>query len=203
MKIDTADGSLSFDRGSVRRGQSRGEFLATALGSSASQELVNEEWWHLRVEPEPGFHADVLFRGDRLWQVYYGRGLVETDAAGECPEFEEAPAEPRRLRLAVGRPSAGWTAAMGDAMGREGANGVLVITLEVGQHYTRQKNFRGDKEVELGTGYAMSFPWLTSLETPVSVLQLTGALLDRDGKAMRIGAEGILARRTSLPVRPG
>lgn len=124
----------------------------------------------------------------------------ETDAAGDCPEFEEAPAEPRRLRLAVGRPSAGWTAAMGEAMGREGANGVLVITLEVGQYYTRQKNVRGDKEVELGTGYAMSFPWLTSLETPVSVLQLTGALLDRDGKAMRIGAEGITARRTSLPV---
>ena len=124
----------------------------------------------------------------------------ETDAAGDCPEFEEAPAESRRLRLAVGRPSADWTAAMGETMGREGANVVLVITLEVGQDYTRQKNFRGDKEIELGTGHAMSFPWLTSLETPVSVLQLTGALLDRDGRAMRIGAEGILARRTSLPV---
>jgi hypothetical protein len=33
----------------------------------------------------------------------------------------------------------------------------------------------------------------------VSVLQLTGALVDRNGRAIRIAAEGILARRTSLP----
>jgi hypothetical protein len=32
----------------------------------------------------------------------------------------------------------------------------------------------------------------------VSVLQLTGALVERDGRAIRIGAEGMLARRTSL-----
>ncbi|HZA51832.1 MAG TPA: hypothetical protein VE549_13900 [Myxococcaceae bacterium] len=39
----------------------------------------------------------------------------------------------------------------------------------------------------------MSLPWLTSLETPVSVLQLTGALIDRSGQAVRIGAEGSAA----------
>ena len=44
----------------------------------------------------------------------------------------------------------------------------------------------------------MSLPWLTSLETPVSVLQLTGALIDRSGQAVRIGAEGLLAVRTPL-----
>jgi hypothetical protein len=32
----------------------------------------------------------------------------------------------------------------------------------------------------------------------VSVLQLTGALMGPDGLAIRIGAEGLLARRTSL-----
>ena len=32
----------------------------------------------------------------------------------------------------------------------------------------------------------------------MSVLQLTGALIDREGKAVRIGAEGILAVRTPL-----
>jgi hypothetical protein len=41
-------------------------------------------------------------------------------------------------------------------------------------------------------------PWLTSLETPVAVLQLTGALVGRDGRAIRIGAEGLIARRTGL-----
>ena len=44
----------------------------------------------------------------------------------------------------------------------------------------------------------MPLPWLTSLETPVSVLQLTGAVMGRDGLAVRIGAEGMLARRTGL-----
>ena len=50
------------------------------------------------------------------------------------------------------------------------------------------------------TGYSVDVPWLTSLETPVSVLQVTGARVGRDGRAQRIGAEGLLARRTSLPI---
>ena len=33
------------------------------------------------------------------------------------------------------------------------------------------------------------------------MLQITGAVVGRDGKAIRIGAEGLLARRTSLPIR--
>lgn len=44
----------------------------------------------------------------------------------------------------------------------------------------------------------MDLPWLMSLETPVSVLQLTGALIGRAGRAVRIGAEGLLARRTGI-----
>jgi hypothetical protein len=54
--------------------------------------------------------------------------------------------------------------------------------------------------VELGTSYVAGLPWLTSLETPVSVLQLTGALVDTSGRALRIGAEGILPVRTRLAI---
>jgi hypothetical protein len=79
-----------------------------------------------------------------------------------------------------------------------GVGRALVLTLEVGQYLPRQTGLRGDKEVELGTGHVVRLPWLTSLETPVSVLQLTGALVSSDGRAIRIGAEGILARRTPL-----
>jgi hypothetical protein len=43
-------------------------------------------------------------------------------------------------------------------------------------------------------------PFLTSLDTPAQVLQLTGALIDRDGSAIRIGAEGLFARRTGVLV---
>ena len=104
------------------------------------------------------------------------------------------------MKLAAGRPSADWTTNAATALERAGASTALVITLEIGQYRVRQRGLRGDKEVELGTGHVASVPWLTSLETPVSVLQLTGARIARDGQALRIGAEGMLARRTSLPI---
>src|SRR5690606_5469951 len=75
---------------------------------------------------------------------------------------------------------------------------VLVLTLEVGQYFPQQTNFAGAKAVDLGTDHTVRLPWLTSLETPVSVVQLTGALVNRQGRAVRIGAEGMLARRTGL-----
>jgi hypothetical protein len=104
------------------------------------------------------------------------------------------------MHLAVGRPSPEWIEWATSLMSDAGVQQVLVITVEVGQFWIRQHGFRGTKEVELGTDHIVPFPWLTSLEGPVVVLQLTGALVGRDGKAIRIGAEGLLARRTSMSV---
>jgi hypothetical protein len=101
-------------------------------------------------------------------------------------------------KLAVGRPSEDWVAWARTALDSTGADRMLVVTVEIGNYLPRQRNLGGAKEIELGTGYAVPLPWLTSLDTPVSVLQLTGALVGRDGKAIRIGAEGVLARRTNL-----
>ena len=83
-------------------------------------------------------------------------------------------------------------------MTRGAVPNALVITVETSDYFIRQKGLRGSKEVELGTGYTVSLPWLTGLETPVSVLQLTGALMNPDGTAVRIGAEGMLARQTGM-----
>lgn len=105
-----------------------------------------------------------------------------------------------RMTLAVGRPSASWTRAVAAALDSTGRTHVLVLALEIGQYWTRQSGLRGDKSVELGTDHTVMLPWLTSLETPVQVVQLTGALMGRDGRAVRIGAEGMVARRTSLVV---
>lgn len=128
------------------------------------------------------------------------RFSCETDASGDCVTGEGALGrDDIAMRLAVGRPSADWVAWAGGVMNGAGVARALVITLEVGQYRMRQRGLRGDKEVELGTGHTASLPWLTSLETPLNVLQLTGALVDRDGRAVRIGAEGLLAQRTSLP----
>jgi hypothetical protein len=102
------------------------------------------------------------------------------------------------MRLAVGRPSEEWRSAARSALEQRGAQHALVITLEVGQYWVTKTGWLNRKSIALGTNYSMPLPWLTSLETPVNVLQLTGALMDRDGLAVRIGAEGLLARRTSL-----
>jgi hypothetical protein len=126
-----------------------------------------------------------------------------TDAAGDCaPDAPGEPVDPNRrtLRLAVGRPSDAWVEALRPIAATAGVERTLFITLEIGQYWTRQRNLRGSKEVELGTRYSVDVPWLTSLETPVTVLQLTGALIAPDGRAVRIGAEGLFPRRTRLLV---
>lgn len=136
--------------------------------------------------------------GDTPPNVYFG---CDRDATNDCVERGADSVLGRRgttMRLAVERPSPAWIARARGAIDSAGASHALVLTLEVGQYWPRQSGWRGDKSVELGTGYVMSFPWLTSLETPVSVVQLTGALVDREGRGVRIGAEGILAQRTPL-----
>lgn len=102
----------------------------------------------------------------------------------------------QQMKLAVGRPSPEWTARMRETMATATVSRAVVITLEVGQMLLRQRGLAGSKELELGTGHTARFPWLTSLETPVAVLQLTGAPVDQEGKAIRIGAEAFQAKRT-------
>lgn len=106
----------------------------------------------------------------------------------------------QRMRLAVGRPAPEWVSWIKDVARDNHVGNVLVVTLEVGQYLPRQVGWRGDKEVELGTDHVARLPWLTSLETPVPVLQLTGVLVDTTGRAARIGAEGILPVRTRLAI---
>jgi hypothetical protein len=121
------------------------------------------------------------------------------DAAGDCTEEGEVQGDGanRRLDLSVGRPSEEWIAWLGSALDAS-ANHALVITLELGQYWPRQKGLSLAKEVQLGTNYSVAVPWLTSLEKPVAVVQLTGALVGRDGRAVRIGAEGMMAKRSNI-----
>jgi hypothetical protein len=104
------------------------------------------------------------------------------------------------MKLAVGRPSAEWVAWASEAMDGAGVSHALVITLELGQYMLRQRGLLGHKYVELGTNHRADIPWLTSLETPLDVMQLTGALVDLEGRAVRIGAEGMMAKRTRLAI---
>jgi hypothetical protein len=129
----------------------------------------------------------------------------ETDHAGDCltpgaiteGAFQRSGDDPT-MRLAVGRPSASWIAATGAALDAVGAGRTLVVTLEVAPYRITRTGWRNSKSVALGTGYSVKLPWLTSIDDPVLVLQLTGALIEPDGRAVRIGAEGLLARRTGI-----
>ena len=104
------------------------------------------------------------------------------------------------MQLSVGRPSSSWVQWLNGRASDAGPGTTLVVTLEIGQYLMRQEGLAGTKVLELGTNHRARLPWLTSLETPVTVLQLTAALVDRDGRALRIGAEGFHARRTRLAV---
>lgn len=104
----------------------------------------------------------------------------------------------QQLKLAVGRPSPEWVTWARGAMEGAGVTHALVLTLEVGQLLPRQRGLVGKKVVELGEAHEMELPWLSSLETPVMVVQLTGALVDRNGRAVRIAVEGITAKRTGF-----
>jgi hypothetical protein len=133
--------------------------------------------------------------------VRFGCLTVTGTSDGDCEVRGDGGALGRghqELKLAVGRPSAAWVVRTRESMTRARVTRVLVVTLEVGQVLLRQTGLRGNKELELGTGHTAKLPWLTSLETPVAVLQLTGALVDSNGKAIRIGAEAFQAKRTSF-----
>lgn len=150
-----------------------------------------------------GATVPVLARGETPRgtppDVFFG---CETDASGDCLERDATKALGREgtttLKLAVGRPSDSWTAWAREAAERAGVAGVVVLTVEVSQYFVRQVGWKGTKEVELGRGHTVALPWLTSLETPVTVLQLTGARVGLDGRAVRIAAEGMLPRRTAF-----
>lgn len=103
-----------------------------------------------------------------------------------------------QMKLEVGRPSPDWTEWFADETEHSGVQHALLITVEVGEYLVRQTGLRGAKSVDLGSNHVQRLPWLTSLEQAVQVVQLTGALVGRNGKVIRIGAEGILAKRTGI-----
>lgn len=120
----------------------------------------------------------------------------EMDMHDDC---QRAPGR-RDKRLGVLPPSRSWVQSAAEAAAHVGAAHLLVITLETGNILPHQRNLRGDKEIQLGTDYSLDAPWLTAIDRPASTLQITGALVDAEGRVVRMGAEGLVARRTNLLV---
>lgn len=116
----------------------------------------------------------------------------QLDFSDECSEEE------RSNQLQVSSASRAWREATRQTLAEQQADALLVVHLQIAPHWIHQRGLRGDKEVRLGTRHVQSLPWLTSLDTPVWVIQVTGALVDVEGKVRRSGAEGIWALRTPM-----
>jgi hypothetical protein len=124
-------------------------------------------------------------------------GCVQAMIGGDCLGDGDEDAN-HELQLSIGRPSTDWTQWIATTLDTESHAQALMITLELGQYWPRQKGLSLGKEIRLGSDYTVGVPWLTSLERPIAVVQLTGALIGRDGRAIRIGAEGMLAKRSNI-----
>ena len=108
MKFDLIDGAIEFERGEVRRDTSRETFLASALGLKPRRDrLVNKESRHVTVDAEPGVVANLLFRGDRLHQVWILMEIPsDKDPNGwtEGHELERKAKHDAWLRQEIGSP---------------------------------------------------------------------------------------------------
>ncbi len=121
--------------------------------------------------------------------VYVGCAL-DNPVIGDCAQ------EPREMVFAVTGPSKPWRQAVEQGWSESAGDLLLVPHLTISDHWLQQKSWRGSKEIPLGTGYSQPVAWLTSLDTPVQVLQLGAALVDPEGRVVRAGVEGLLAVRT-------
>jgi hypothetical protein len=111
-----------------------------------------------------------------------------------CPEPGEG-SEPWARRthwLDVTRPSRPWIDGVARALEVAGATHVLALTLELTEYWPRP--VAPVPLLYLGSDRVQELRWYTDPQMPVNVLQLTGALLDADGRALRIGAEGLMTR---------
>jgi hypothetical protein len=155
--------------------------------NTAFDSLIQARGWSQLTMPPKGNPPD----------VYFG---CQRDPSDDCIEPGDTALgrAGTAMHLALYSSSKAWRERLVKMLDSTGATHAVVLSIEVGQYWVRQSGFSGKKSVELGSGHTVSLKWLTSLETPVSVLQLTGVLINRKGEAVRMGAEGFMARRTEF-----
>jgi len=127
-------------------------------------------------------------------RVYVGSAIG--DLAPPSAEESASPADRfPPIVLHVERPTRAWQAAARELMAREALTHLLLLRVSVSQY---PKGRRGvfAKDVQLGTGHSAPVKFLTAEDKLLEVLQVTGLLLDAEGRVLRAGAEGVLARDT-------
>lgn len=97
--------------------------------------------------------------------------------------------------LHLGEPTDAWRQSVASVLAARGAQHAVLVTLGVSQ-YPKDREGAFGKKVVLGTGHEEPVRFLTAEDKLLEVLQLTGVLVDAQGRVLRAGAEGILARDT-------
>lgn len=124
------------------------------------------------------------------------RGGTEPNGTPRASD-EVDPTEPRRMAFRLEDASKPWRELVRLAAG-DSLRAIVCVQLGFDEYWVRQKDWKGNKVIDLGSTRSMPLTWLTSLDDPVQVLQLTAALVAPDGRVIRVGAEGLLARRTGM-----
>ena len=163
--------------------------LAALLDSLRAEIDRQSRTTRLPVDPRLAGRPDIRFgvRRGGIGPDGIPRGLTEIDTR-----------EPRRMNFEVEGPAKAWKREVAAAM-PDSVSVLVSVQLGFDELWVRQKDWKGNKSIEIGTDRAVPVPWLTSLDDPVQVLLLTGAVSDRSGKVLRVGAEGLIARRTGMP----
>jgi hypothetical protein len=129
--------------------------------------------------------------------VRFGCVLTADLSMFDCPparSIENSGFRPfQPTRLSVAPATSEWTEWATGTMQNTRTGSLLVLTIDEGIYRPRQDTYLRQKWVEIGTNHMLPIPWFTPIDA-VTVLQLTGALVDREGRVVRIGVEGLYAR---------
>jgi len=88
MKINEADGTISFAGGSIDPSMDKAAFLESPLGSKSVQWFVNGTFETYRFLPEPGIVATTDFRDGRLLNVSIFFGMQDDSEDNVSVEHE-------------------------------------------------------------------------------------------------------------------
>ena len=147
---------------------------------------VSDERLATLVEGAPeirfGCEQELFGEAVRTGKWYHSAGCVE-------------PEDKTNLRnsLWIQTGTKDWRKRAAAAMAGDSADYMLMLSLRIGDQYP-WSGWRG-KGIRLGTGYDAELPWLSSVDKPVTVVQLVGTIVDREGKPVRSGAEGLFASK--------
>lgn len=95
------------------------------------------------------------------------------------------------MALYLEQPSKQWRNSLRQSMADNGSDYALLLWVGLTE-YPKSNKGVFKKKVVLGTDYEREIRFLSAVDKPVEVLQLTGILLDGDGEVVRAGAEGFL-----------